>query len=150
MKRWISREGSLDAEWKGEQESQCRENIMKDLMSVGASDHIVSWEPQGHYHNSTMFHWEPEGQYRCTKSIAIVPFCFLMEHLWIVIAPFWFSADDIKVLRRWLSSPHYIGDGEIWDGNRRKEQEKRNVRKLVSWTDDIYVGSENLQASFLL
>ena len=21
----------------------------------------ISWEPEGHYHHSTMFHWEPEG-----------------------------------------------------------------------------------------
>ena len=24
---------------------------------------IVSWEPEGRYHYSKMFHWEPEGHY---------------------------------------------------------------------------------------
>ena len=43
--------------------------------------HIVSWEPEGHYHYSMMFHWEPEGRYCCTKCMAI--------------APFWFTADDM-------------------------------------------------------
>ena len=32
--------------------------------------------------NSTMFHWEPEGCYCYTKSVAIVPFWFSMEHHW--------------------------------------------------------------------
>ena len=26
---------------------------------------FVSWEPEGHYHYSVMFHWEPEGCYPC-------------------------------------------------------------------------------------
>ena len=39
--------------------------------------------------------WEQEGRYRCTKSMAIAPFWFSMEHLWSAIAPFWLSADDI-------------------------------------------------------
>ena len=46
---------------------------------------VVSWEPEGRYHYSKMFRWEPEGPYRCTKSIAITPFWFSMEHRWIVI-----------------------------------------------------------------
>ena len=32
--------------------------------------HIVSWEPEGHYHYSKMFHWKPEGHYCCTKSMS--------------------------------------------------------------------------------
>ena len=44
---------------------------------------IASWEPEGHYHYSMMFHWEPTGHYpKCTKSMAI--------------APFWFRADDMQ------------------------------------------------------
>ena len=42
-----------------------------------------------------MFHWEPEGCYRCTKSMALAPFWFLMEHLWTAIMPLWLSTDSI-------------------------------------------------------
>ena len=40
---------------------------------------ILSLEPQGHYHFSTMFHWRPDGRYHCTKSVAITPFWFSKE-----------------------------------------------------------------------
>ena len=30
-------------------------------------DNMISWEPEGRYHYSTMLHWEQEGRYRCTK-----------------------------------------------------------------------------------
>ena len=56
---------------------------------------VVSWEPEGRYCSSKMFHWEPEEHYFCTKSIAIAPFWVSMEHLWSAIAPFWLSADDV-------------------------------------------------------
>ena len=49
----------------------------------------VSWEPEGRYQYSKMFRWAPEGRYRCTMSMAIAPFRFSAEHLWIVITPFW-------------------------------------------------------------
>ena len=35
------------------------------------------------------------GQYSCTKSMAIVPLWFSMEHLWTALMPFWLSADKI-------------------------------------------------------
>ena len=71
--------------------------------------YIVSWEPEGRYHYSKMFHWEPEGRfhyskrfrwepdgrYCCTKSMAIAPLWFSTEHLWMLIVPFWLSTDDI-------------------------------------------------------
>ena len=54
-----------------------------------------SWEPEGRYCISEMFRWEPEGCYRCTKSMAIAPFWFSIEHLWIAIVPLWLSTDDM-------------------------------------------------------
>ena len=42
-----------------------------------------------------MFCWEPEGPYSYTKSTAIAPFWFSMEHCWIALAPFWHSADSL-------------------------------------------------------
>ena len=44
-----------------------------------------------------MFCWEPEGHHCCTKSIAIAPFLFSMQHCWTVIIPFWFSTDEIML-----------------------------------------------------
>ena len=38
------------------------------------------------------------GRYHCTKSLAIALFCFSTEHLWILIAPFQLSTDDIFIL----------------------------------------------------
>ena len=38
---------------------------------------------------------EPEGRYHCTMSMAIGPFWFSTEHLWITIAPFWLSTDGM-------------------------------------------------------
>ena len=38
--------------------------------------HIVSWEPEGHYHYSKMFCWEPKGRYRHRLCTVIVPFWF--------------------------------------------------------------------------
>ena len=58
----------------------------------------VSWEPEGHYWSSKMFHWEPEGHYCCSKYIAIAPFWFSMEHLWSAITPFWLSTDDTIIV----------------------------------------------------
>ena len=57
---------------------------------------IVNWEPEEHYHYSTMFYREPEGCYHCTMSTVIAPFCFSTEHHWTPLKPFWFSADDIS------------------------------------------------------
>ena len=45
--------------------------------------HIVSWEPEGHYHHRL-----------CT---VIMPFWFSMEHLSILIGPLWLSTDDISI-----------------------------------------------------
>ena len=41
---------------------------------------IVDWEPEGHCHFSMMFCWEPEEHHCSTKSMAITPFWFSMEH----------------------------------------------------------------------
>ena len=45
--------------------------------------------------HSKMFCSEPEGHYHCTKSKAIAPIWFSMEHRGTALMPFWFSADDI-------------------------------------------------------
>ena len=60
---------------------------------------------KGSSFNSTMFRWEPEGGYHCTKSMAIAPLWFSMEHPGIVIAPFWFLANDIEttIRKSWLN-----------------------------------------------
>ena len=50
-------------------------------------EEYVGWEPEGRYCSSKMFRWEPEGRYRCTKSMAIVPFWFSMEHRWSAVMP---------------------------------------------------------------
>ena len=34
------------------------------------------------------------------KSMVIVPFWFWMEHCWIVLTPFWLSADDMEIYRK--------------------------------------------------
>ena len=57
--------------------------------------HIVSWEPEWRYPYWHVFRWEPEGRYRHRHCTAIVSFWFSTEHLWIMIAPFWLSTDDI-------------------------------------------------------
>ena len=67
-------------------------------------DHVVSWEPEGHYYSSKMFRWEPEGCYHCIKSMVIVPFWFSQEHLWSAIMSFWLSADDMPDWHSWFLS----------------------------------------------
>ena len=42
--------------------------------------------------------WEPEGRYCCTKSMAMAPFWFSVEHLCSAITPFWLSTDNIIIL----------------------------------------------------
>ena len=59
-----------------------------------------------------MLHWEPEGAYFCTKSMAIVPFWFSMEHCWTTLAPFWLLADDIMCKDVALNS---CGWSEMYD-----------------------------------
>ena len=69
-------------------------------MYVNRRWHILSVESQKDAINiqrcSKMFHREPEGRYCCTKYMAIAPFWFSMEHLWILIAPFCLSTDDLS------------------------------------------------------
>ena len=50
------------------------------LNLISWNEHIVSWEPEGHYHHRL--------------GSAIAPFWFSTEHLWVMIAPFWLSTDD--------------------------------------------------------
>ena len=47
------------------------------------TSNIVSWEPEGCYCRSKMFHWEPEGRYCHWLCTAIAPFWFSTEHLWV-------------------------------------------------------------------
>ena len=68
--------------------------VADDKIFEVADDDNVSWEPEGRYKYSKMFHCEPEGLYHCTMSMAIAPFWFSMDHLWTMIAPFWLSTDD--------------------------------------------------------
>ena len=42
-----------------------------------STEHIVSGEPKGHYHYSTLFHWEPKGRYRHRHCAAIAPYLVL-------------------------------------------------------------------------
>ena len=46
------------------------------FIKLTCSTHVVSWEPEGHYHYSTMFRREPEGCHLSTKSMVIAPFWF--------------------------------------------------------------------------
>ena len=85
--------------------------------------YIVSWEPEGLYCSSKMFHWDPEGHYCCTKSMAIAPFWFAMEHLWTAIMPFWLSTDDMLILTiiyhmtLWRVSHIWIDHGHLKQGS---------------------------------
>ena len=87
------------------------------IMCIVISRNIVSWEPEGRYQYSKMFHWEPEGRYHCTKSVVIVPFLF--SNIFVVIVPFWLLTDDMCfALQRgtWLENtvePHYKEVGYI-------------------------------------
>ena len=56
---------------------------------------FASWEPEGRYQYSKMFRWDTEGCYCCTKSMAVTPFWFSTEQLWIAVTPFWLSADKL-------------------------------------------------------
>ena len=76
--------------------------MYKDFKS-SASLHVVSWEPEWHYHYSTIFWWEPEGCYGCTKSMVIAPFWFSTEHHWTALMPFWISADRCMVILSQIS-----------------------------------------------
>ena len=58
----------------------------------------VSREPEGRYRHSNMSYWEPEGRYCHRHCTGIVPFWFSTKHLWILIAPFWLSHDEIQNL----------------------------------------------------
>ena len=64
--------------------------------------HIVSWEPEGRYCSSKMFHWEPEGRYCHWLCTAIAPFWFSTEHLWAAVTPFWLSTDDIYTYKGYM------------------------------------------------
>ena len=64
--------------------------------SVNGFPHIVSWEPEGRYHYSKVFNWEAERRYRHKYCTAIAPFWFWVEHLRMLIAPFWLSTDDMN------------------------------------------------------
>ena len=77
----------------------------------GINWHIVSWEPEGRYCRSKMFHWEPEGRYCHWLCTAIAPFWFSTEHLWAAIMPFWLSTDDTSTS---VVSPDY----RRWTGGR--------------------------------
>ena len=54
-------------------------------------------EREGLYLYSKMFHWEPEGCYHRRLCTAIAPVWFSMEHLWILIVPFWLSTYAIYI-----------------------------------------------------
>ena len=55
---------------------------------------------QMHLTNLHIVSWEPEGRYCCTMSVAIVPFWFSMEHLWIVIVkvPVWLLEIKVNII----------------------------------------------------
>ena len=54
--------------------------MLNNVFNNSISYNTASWDPEGRYHYSKMFHWEPEGHYHCTKSMAIAPFWFSTEH----------------------------------------------------------------------
>ena len=54
---------------------------------------FISWEPEGCWQCLMLFCWEPERRYHCTKSMAVVPFWFSLEHCWTALMPFWFSTE---------------------------------------------------------
>ena len=98
--------------------------VMETQSPKNSNDfYVVSWEPEGLYQHSKMFHWEPEGYSRHRLFTAMAPFWFSMEHLWILIAPFWLSTDDIyniSVFIRLLSSNLLV-----WS--------KRKIHRHITW-----------------
>ena len=58
--------------------------------------------PQGRYHYSKMLRWKPEGRYRYRHCTVIEAFWFSTEHLWMLIAPFWLSTDDMVKAHLWF------------------------------------------------
>ena len=84
----------LSFSWKGAPSTKQKRICGSENYKV----YVVSWEPEGRHCSSKMFHWEPEGCYHCTKSMAIAPFWFSMEHLWNAITPFWLSTDNVAVM----------------------------------------------------
>ena len=60
-----------------------RRNILASTC-LDRSTYNVSWEPEGRYCNSEMFHWEPEGRYCCTKCMAIAPFCMVLNGTYLI------------------------------------------------------------------
>ena len=79
---------------------KAREKILKTPKYCKPEGHYqysrysMDWEPEGHSIYK-IFHWEPEGHHRCTKSMVIAPLRFSMDHLWIVLVPFWLSTYNI-------------------------------------------------------
>ena len=78
--------------WQDEKEKKRKEERKSErktitIMQAHRKEHVVSWEPEGHYHYSTMFCWEPEGRYRRTKYMGIAPFWFSTEHCWTALTP---------------------------------------------------------------
>ena len=61
-----------------------------------------------------------ERRYHCTMSVVIVPICFSMEHLWIVIAPFRLSTDNIyfphgsSYVTVWIQSTNLFPSHQIY------------------------------------
>ena len=78
---------------------------------------IISWEPEGRYHYSKMFHWEP-GRYHHRLCTVIGSFWFSTEHLWLLIVPFWLSTDNMSflgdVMRCTRQFQILLGMNEMW------------------------------------
>ena len=105
---------------------------------------IIIWEPERHYQYSKMFHWEPEGHYHCTKSMAIVPFWFSTEHLWIVIVPFWLSTDNIvltltsmSVIVSYGKDIYFLMRNTVTSVGMKYKQHERNPWKLKSYPGQV-------------
>ena len=58
---------------------------------------MFRWVPQGCYQYSKMFRWVPQGRshHRLCTAKALFWFFMPMDHLWILIVPFWLSTYDI-------------------------------------------------------
>ena len=106
-----------------------------ECIVISIMKHIVSWEPEGRYCRSKIFHWEPEGRYRHTLCTAIAPCWFSTEHLWSAIMPFWLSNDYWQVPNIILVPAEYfpqLKKNKIKKPAISPEQEHRTTQTPIS------------------
>ena len=114
------------SQWTNEWLNEWNQSIIR------SSSQFVSWEPEGHYQYSTMFHWEPEGCYCCTKSTGIG---FSTEHSWTAFTPFWFS------VKEFLKSSNTLQQNIVEQHLHPSGSQSRNSwnHQMSEWMQSLYI-----------